>query len=81
MTSVQAPLVQILRAYGIRRVELAAAAGVDTKVIHRICRGDFAGLKLGTLSRVAVALGVAPADLVPALATESRGGLIHRRTR
>ena len=81
MTSVQAPLVQILRAYGIRRVELAAAAGVDTKVIHRICQGEFASLKFGALARVAVALGVAPTDLVPALATESRGGLIHRRTR
>ncbi len=75
------PGAAILHAYGLRRIELAAAAQVDLKVIHRIARGDFAGLKLGTLSRVAVALGVSPTDLVPALAAKPRSGLIHARSR
>ncbi len=81
MPRVKPPLAQILAAYGLRRIELAAAAQVDLKVSHRIARGDFAGLKLGTLSRVAVALGVPPTDLVPALAAKPRGGLIHARSR
>ena len=77
----EAPLGAILSAYGLRRVDLASAAGVDLKVVHRIARGDFAGLKLGTLARVAVALGVPPTDLVPALTNEPRSGLIHARSR
>ena len=55
-----APLVRILQTYGIRRVELAAAAGVDSKTIARRCRGEFGGVKLLTLCRVAVALGYRP---------------------
>ena len=76
-----APLVRILQTYGIRRVDLAAAAAVDLKTISRMCRGEFGGIKVGTLARVAVALGVAPAELVPGLATrpKSRGLIGGRR--
>lgn len=74
------PLVKILRTYGIRRDELAAWAGVDSKTVARLCRGKHRGMKLETLCRVAVTLGVAPAELVPGLATRPRhGGLIGRR--
>ena len=75
-----APLVRILQTYGIRRVELAAAAGINEKTVARLCRGDYASMKVGTLARVAVALGVAPAELVPGLAVRpAGGGLIGRR--
>ena len=75
-----APLLRILQIYGIRRVELAAAAGVNEKTVARLCRGEYAGMMVGTLARVAVALGVAPAELVPGLAARpTSGGLIGRR--
>jgi len=77
MAQSHAPLVRILQAHGIRRVDLAAIAGVDLKVVHRLCRGDFDGMKIGTLTRVARSLGVAPADLVPALVRLPRGGLVQ----
>jgi transcriptional regulator with XRE-family HTH domain len=73
------PLARILQTYGIRRLELAAVAGVDTKTIARLCRGEYQGLKLMTLCRVALALGIAPAELVPGLAARPRsGGLVAR---
>jgi transcriptional regulator with XRE-family HTH domain len=75
-----APLVRILQTYGIRRIELAAAAGVNEKTVARLCRGEYASLKVGTLARVAVALGVAPAELVPGLAARPKsGGMIGGR--
>ena len=77
MPRVHPPLLQLLRVSGIRRVEVAAAAGVDLKVIHRLCRGDFLGMKLETLARVAVALSAAPAELVPELARRPRTGLLY----
>ncbi len=77
MLRVQPPLLQLLRVSGIRRVDVASAAGVDLKVIHRLCRGDFLGMKLETLARVAVALGAAPAELVPELARRPRTGLLY----
>ena len=71
-----------LQTYGIRRVELAAAEGVNEKTVARLCRGEYGGMSLGTLARVAVALGVAPAELVPVLAVRpTSGGLIGRRLR
>ncbi len=77
MPRVQPPLLQLLRVSGIRRVEVASAAGVDLKVIHRLCRGDFLGMKLEILARVAVALGAAPAEPVPELARRPRTGLLY----
>ena len=49
----------------LRRIDLAAEAGVDLKVVHRLCTGDYLGIKLATLVRVAFALGCAPAELLP----------------
>ena len=79
MTRIQPPLLQLLRASGIRRVEVASAAGVDMKVIHRLCCGDYWGLKLETLARVSLALGCAPAEIVPELARRPRKGLLYER--
>ena len=76
------PLVKILETYGIRRIELAAWAGVDSKTVTRLCRGEFGGIKLRTLCRVAVALGVSSAGIVPGLAKRPpHGGLIGRQSR
>ena len=68
MTTPNALLSRILRARGIRRAELAAAAGVGTKTVSRICRGETDAMRVETLIRVAQALDLAPADLVPRLA-------------
>jgi DNA-binding Xre family transcriptional regulator len=82
MASSVPPLARILSAYSIRRVELAARAGVDLKTVSRLCRGDCKGLKVETLCRVAAALGVEPADLAPDLRARQRGGgLLSEHTR
>ena len=66
-----------LLAHGVRRIDLASRSGAGLDTLKRIDRGEIAGLKLGTLVRVAVALGVAPVVLAPELATTPRaGGLI-----
>ena len=68
MTTPNTPLSRILHARGIRRVELAAAAGVGTRTVSRICRGEIHAMRVETLIRVAQALDLAPADLAPRLA-------------
>jgi DNA-binding Xre family transcriptional regulator len=73
-----ASFARILSTYGIRRVELAARAGVDMKTIQRLCSGRATGMRIGTLCRIAVALGVRPIDLVPELAAQPRRGLARR---
>ena len=66
-----------LRAHGVRRIDLASRSGAGLDTLRHIDRGEIAGLKLGTLLRVAVALGVAPVALAPELAATPRaGGLI-----
>ena len=75
------PLQRLLAVAGLRRVELAARAGCSLDTLDRIGRGRVANMKLGTLLRVAAALGVAPAELVPSLATRPRGGLLAERGR
>jgi DNA-binding Xre family transcriptional regulator len=73
------PLVRFLLAADLRRIDLAAEAGVDLKVVHRLCTGDYLGIKLATLHRVASALGCAPAELVPELVRRPRKGLLYDR--
>jgi transcriptional regulator with XRE-family HTH domain len=62
------PLRRIRSAYGFRVVEIAAAAGLSVDTVRRIDRLDVATLRLGSLVKVAQAVGVAAADLVPGLA-------------
>ena len=76
------PLRRIRGAYGLRVVEIAAAAGVSVDTVRRIDRLDVVTLKLGSLVKVAHAVGVAPAELVPGLAPRpATGGLIAQRER
>ena len=67
-----APLVHMLQASGITRIQVAAAAGVDLKTIGRLCSGDYLSMKIATVCRVARVLGVSPADLVPLLSKRPR---------
>ncbi len=59
------PLAELLQTYSIRRVELAGVAGVSLETLSCLTRGQYSTLRLGLVVRVAHALGVAPADLVP----------------
>jgi transcriptional regulator with XRE-family HTH domain len=75
------PLRRIRHTYGLRVVEIAAAAGVSVDTVRRIDRLDVATLKLGSLVKVAHAVGVAPTALVPRLAAQPRNpGLMARRS-
>ena len=77
MTAPAAPLGQILQTYGIRRIDLAAAAGCDLKTLTKLERGRTRSVMVSTLVRVAHALGVAPVALVPELAARPPGrGLV-----
>lgn len=68
------PLYRLLDARGLRVVQVAATAGVAVETVHRVGRLDkLEGLKLGSLVKIANALGVAPSDLVPGLASRPRG--------
>ncbi len=64
------PLARLRTAHGWSLVEVAAAAGCTLRTARRVERLDVAGLKLATLVRVAHAVGVAPATLVPGLAAD-----------
>ena len=77
------PLRRIRAAYGLRVVEIAAAAGVSVDTVRRIDRLDVATLQLGSLVKVAHAIGLPPTELVPGLARRpAAGGLAEaRRTR
>jgi DNA-binding Xre family transcriptional regulator len=75
----ESPLRRFLAAGSIRTVELAAAAGCGIDTLRRVAHGDCAGMRIDTLLRISAALGVAPAELVPALATRPKGGLLKGR--
>lgn len=70
---------RLLQAGGIRRIDLAARAGCGLETLERISSGRVGGMRLETLLRVSASLGVAPAELVPALGTRPRGGLLAER--
>jgi transcriptional regulator with XRE-family HTH domain len=69
---IQSPLRRFRLAYGLRVVDIAAAAGVSIDTVRRIDRLDVVTLKLSSLVKVAQAVGVAPTDLVPGLAVKPR---------
>ncbi len=59
------PLRAIRDARGLRRVDVASAAGVSLAVIRKLERGAYSTLYVGTLARVALGLGVSPCELIP----------------
>lgn len=62
------PLRKLRLSMGWRAVDVASASGVALHSIRRLEVLDVAGMKLGTLVRVAEAVGVEPCVLVPGLA-------------
>ena len=66
------PLRAIRQSRGLSLVQVAAAAGTSVKTIQKIEQGRFATLYVRTLVRVALAVGVAPAELIPGLAAPPR---------
>ncbi len=76
---VRGPLRAIRQARGLRAVDEASAAGVSMGTVWKIEQGKVAGLSLRMLVQVAWAVGVAPAELVPALA--ARPAKAQRPTR
>ena len=72
------PLARVLLAKGWTHLQVAAAAGVSTDSIRNLVRLNVAGMRLGTLVRVAQAVGLSCADLVPGLAAPPRSGPSRR---
>ncbi len=75
------PLVRLLAAGNITRIEVAARSGVNLRAIKALADDGEAAFRLpiSTLARVAVALGCAPAELIPALVRRPRSGLLFDR--
>ncbi len=67
------PLKAIRDARGLRRIDVASTAGVAPSVVAKLENGDYASLRLGGVMKIAMALGVAPLDLVPGLAARPQG--------
>lgn len=66
----------------IRTVEVAAAAGVSLPTVVKLRKLDpaeISRMSLDRIQRVALALGCAPAELVPWLASSPRSGLLWDR--
>jgi len=78
-TMAEAPLDRLSRAANLRRVDIAAASGVGMKSIASLSNGRWATTRLGSLCAIAIALGCAPAELIPELAQRPRSGLLYDR--
>ena len=65
-------LAKLRLARGYTVTELSVRAGVNTVTLGKLERGDVQRMKLETIIRVAIALDVAPVDLIPALAYRPR---------
>lgn len=61
---------ELRRAYGMRWAELAAVSRVTVKRLRQIDTGRIDRLQVGTLMRVALALGVKCSDVMPLLAAQ-----------
>ena len=76
------PLLRLMAAAHLRRVDVASRAGVSMRVVAVLARNDpveVLTLGLDRVARVAIALGCAPAELVPILARRPRKVLLYDR--
>ena len=71
------PLARWVAAARLRRCEILAASGLGERAYCRLLRGDASQIRVGKLAALAVALGVAPTELVPELLKRPRGGLLQ----
>jgi transcriptional regulator with XRE-family HTH domain len=69
---------RLRREGGWSREEVAAAAGCSWRQVMRLERGEVARMQLGLLVRMAEALGVSAAELLPALAWRPAVGRLKR---
>lgn len=71
---------QLRRAAGLTIEQLAYDAGLSPVTIRRLETSDHLGhTPLATVVRIAAALGVGPADLLPALGSRSTASRTQRR--
>ena len=75
----KSPLQQFLDAGNISRVDLAYHSKANMNTIKRLTSADWVNVQLDTLCRIALALGCAPAELIPELARRPRTGLLYDR--
>jgi len=80
--SCRSPLERFLTAGNITRIQLSARSGVHLNALATLAGCDHEAilrLPISTLCRVAAALGCAPAELFPLLASRPRVGLLWER--
>ena len=72
---------RLMAAAKLRWCDVASRAGVSEQSLRRLAaeKGTGGEIRLGTLARVAAALGAAPAEVLPTLAVRPRGGLLRER--
>ena len=70
-----------MAAAGLRWCDLASRSGCSEGALRRLAAETSVphGLRIGTLLRVAAALGAAPAEILPVLAVRPRTGLLRER--
>jgi hypothetical protein len=65
----------IVCATGVSRTRFRHLAGISARGYKALDTGDPTGVSIGSLMKVAVALGVRPVDILPALNTIPESGL------
>ena len=76
------PMGALMRAAGLRWVDVASRSGVSETALRTLARSDAridSRTRWETRLRVAAALGAAPAELWPILAVRPRRGLLWER--
>ncbi len=60
-----APLKAIRDVRGLRRIDVASAAGVAPSVVAKLENGKYLSVRVAGVVKVASALGIAPCELIP----------------
>lgn len=68
-------------AQGLSQCQLAGLARSSERAVRKLERGDLDGLRVGTLIRLAGALGVGAADVLPVLGSVLPGREVTERPR
>ena len=66
------PLRTLRASRGLRLADVVGASGQSERTVRRLDRGQYLDVTLRQLAAVAMALGVAPADLVPGFVRRPR---------
>lgn len=81
MRDASAPIVRLLFKAQLTRHDVAYHSRVSIPTIDKLCRdGDAVlGMRLSTIMQISLALGCAPAELIPMLAKRPSKGLLWDR--